>query len=444
PLVYAAAFSEGYTPDTVVFDVATEFDTTGEPEKSYRPENYDEVFRGPVTLREALAQSINVPAVKVLYLVGLADALGVAADLGLSTLTDIYRYGLSLVLGGGEVRLIELVGAYATFAQDGVRHDQNLVLKVSAKSKVFEEYEDSSQRVIDAQSARLINDILSDTTSRKPLFKNSFNLTVVPGHDIALKTGTTDDYRDAWAIGYTPRLAVGVWAGNNDNTPMQQQGGSILAALPMWHAFMREALGDYAPVAFKNPEPILTEKPVLNGEHVSGYSVGGAVLPHVHSILHYVVKDDPRAAPPADPASDPQYENWEEPVLAWAGAAYPDFASAFNAPVSAGTPVVSTAGAPGGGGPISIAVAAPLTGTFVAGPTALEATLTTTSEKILKVSLVLNGSVIDVREGDLGKTYHYTTTVPGAMLQLQNKIVISVSDSGGNETTESVIVFTKI
>lgn len=322
PFIYAAAFQKGYSPETVVFDLPTEFSVynnicppTGinfldNNPLCFHPQNFDNVFRGPVNLRNALAQSINVPSVKVLYLVGLADALNTARNFGLSTLVDPNRYGLSLVLGGGEVRLIELVGAYSIFAQEGIKHRQSFILEIKDfRGQILEKYLNQATRVIDSQYAQLINNILSDVEARSSLFQASLNLTVFPDQEVALKTGTTEDYRDAWAIGYTPSLTVGVWAGNNNNLPMQKQAGSILAAIPIWHAFMNGALEGRVIEFFNKPEPVVQVKPMLNGEYVSS---GG-----IHNILYYIDKNDPLGSGPSNPENDPQFWNWELPVKDW-------------------------------------------------------------------------------------------------------------------------------
>jgi membrane peptidoglycan carboxypeptidase len=293
----------------VLFDLSTEFDTSGTV--SYRPENYDHTYRGPISLRDSLAQSINVTAVKTLYLAGIDSTVKNAYDFGLTTLTDPKRYGLSFVLGGGEVRLIDMVGGYSVFAQEGIKHQQSFVLSVEdGKGSVLEKYLDISSQVIDAQYPRLINDILSDGEARRPLFENSFNLTVFPDHQVALKTGTTNDYRDAWVIGYTPSLVVGVGAGNNDNTPMQRSGGSILAAVPIWKTFRSEALLKFPTETFTKPELITSSKPMLNGQ----YSNNG----EIHTILHYVNRSDPSGPVPENPSQDSQYNLWEGPVRIWA------------------------------------------------------------------------------------------------------------------------------
>lgn len=323
PFAYITAFKKGYSPETVVFDAPTEFSARRDvcpiininfPDKNplcFHPENFDQKFRGPVNLRNALAQSINVPSVKTLYLATLNNTLETARDFGITTLTDPGRYGLSLVLGGGEVKLIDLVGAYSVFAQEGVKHRQSMILMVeNSEGVVLEKYLDNAVQVIDPQYARLINNILSDIEARAPLFQNSLNLTVFPDREIALKTGTTNDYRDAWTIGYAPSLVVGVWAGNNNNAPMQKQGGSILAAVPIWNEFMKQTLNNQPVEFFNKPEPApFTDKPMLSGS----YLINNAV----HSILYYVDANNPTEPAPINPENDPQFKNWEEPVRIW-------------------------------------------------------------------------------------------------------------------------------
>lgn len=318
PFAYITAFKKGYSPETAIFDLPTEFDTSGDPLKSYQPENFDQKFRGPINLRQALAQSINMPAVKVLYLADIDDTLKTAQDFGITTLKERSRYGLSLVLGGGEVKLIEMVGAYSVFSREGIKHQQSLILNIDdSRGKTLEKYVDQAVAAIEPQPAKLINNVLSDQEARKGLFQNSFDLTVFADREVALKTGTTNDYKDAWAIGYTPSLVVGVWAGNNNNQPMQKQAGSILAAVPIWHDFLNEALVSQPFESFNKPEPTLQTKPVLRGEYVVSYKLGAQVFPQIHNILYYVDKNDPLGPEPSIPEQDPQFQNWEKPVLTW-------------------------------------------------------------------------------------------------------------------------------
>ncbi len=320
PFVYLTAFQEGYTPDTVFFDVPTEFSTypscptlpdpnTSSTKLCFHPQDF-EPPQGPMSMRNALAQSVNVVAVKALYLAGLQKSVENAYHFGLTTLTDPNSYGLSVVLGGGAVHLIDSVGAYSALAADGVKHSQAMILQVQdASGRTLESYADESTRVADPQSVRLVNDVLSDVKARSGLFVSGLNLTVFPGHDVALKTGTSNDYRDTWAMGYTPTLAVGVWAGNNDNTPMVRNGSSLLAAVPMWSAFMRQALQTQPFANFTPPDPTNPAKPILAGDYLSNNQV--------HSILYSVDKNDPTGPPPANPAADPQYEKWEAAVQDW-------------------------------------------------------------------------------------------------------------------------------
>ncbi len=337
PFVYLTAFEDGYTPDTILFDVPTEFSTDSAcpsiPDMAsanklcFHPADFEGTFAGPITIRDALAQSVNVPAVKALYLVGVKNAVQNAYNFGLTTLTSPDTYGLSLVLGGGAVHLIDLTGAYSVLAADGVKHDQAMVLSVQdANGNTLESWTDRATTVAPAQPVRLVNDILSDAQAREPLFANSMNLTVFPGHDVAMKTGTSNDYRDAWAMGYTPSLAVGVWAGNNDNTPMQKNGSSILAAVPIWHAFLVKALADQPLETFVKPEPVIPAKPVFAGQYV--------INNQVHSILYYVDKNDPTGPVPADPAADPQFHNWELGVQAWVAVHLPQYSGASTAPAA--------------------------------------------------------------------------------------------------------------
>ncbi len=323
PFVYITAFKKGYSPQTIVFDVPTEFSQYSnfcplvninfydKNPLCFHPENFDQTFRGPVNFRNALAQSINVPSVKVLYLAGLNNSLKTAQDFGITTLTDPSRFGLSLVLGGGEVKLIDMVAAYSVFAQEGVKHQQSFILKVEdSQGRVLEKYLDQATQIIEPQYPRLINNILSDSEARAPLFQNSLNLTVFPDREAALKTGTTNDYKDAWTIGYTPSLVVGVWAGNNDNKPMQKHAGSILAAVPIWHDFMVKAL-ENQPIEFFNKPDFISEpdKPILKGEYI--------INNEVHDILYYINKDDPLGPPPSNPESDPQFWNWQNSLSLW-------------------------------------------------------------------------------------------------------------------------------
>lgn len=346
PFVYATAFKKGYTPNTVLFDVPTEFNplcspegepTTAavKPDECYHPQNYDEKFVGPVTLRQALGQSRNVPSVKLLYLAGVTDSIKTAQTLGITTLNAPERYGLSLVLGGAEVKLLDITSAYGVFAAGGILHKVNPILKIEAKGNVLEEKQDAPQQVIDTEVAETISEVLSDDNARLPVFQPHSSLWL-PDRPAAAKTGTTQEYRDAWTIGYTPSLVVGVWAGNNDNTPMQQKGSGVLAAAPIWNKFMRLATKDTLPEFFIKPEYKPSPKAVLNGlwqgdQIVRADKISGKIATDFtpqddiqelafgepHDPLFWISRDDPLGPAPQDPFRDPQYKNWASAFAAW-------------------------------------------------------------------------------------------------------------------------------
>ncbi|MDE2188560.1 MAG: transglycosylase domain-containing protein, partial [Patescibacteria group bacterium] len=249
PFVYATAFQKGFTPDTELWDVPTQFSpncnpdgTTKNPNASstkicYSPVEYDNQYEGPMTARYALPQSRNIPAVQMLYMAGIPDSIKTAQAMGITSLTDPNRYGLSLVLGGGEVSLLDLTSAYSVFANDGVRNPYRSILEVDDnQGNVLYQASLNPVQVIPAQPAREINQILSDTKNRMSSIQS---LTAPLNRQIAVKTGTTNDYRDVWTMGYTPDIAVGFWAGNNNNSPMKD-AISALIITPVWAAFMTE------------------------------------------------------------------------------------------------------------------------------------------------------------------------------------------------------------
>ncbi len=304
PFAYMRAFQKGYTPTTVLWDVRTNFGVWGS--SSYIPENYDGLFRGPVTMREALAQSLNVPSVKVLYLAGVQDTIKLAKELGITTLNEPPSfYGLALVLGGGEVKLLDMVSAYGVFAAEGLQVSPTAILRIEdSQGQILEETQKTPKRVLEPEHCRLLNNILSDNAARAPIFGANSPL-YIPDYEVAAKTGTTQDYKDAWAIGYTPSLVAGAWAGNNDATSMAQRPAVMLAG-SIWNSFMGQALALKPKENFEKPQFVITGKPVLDG-----------VTPG-HCILFYVDKDNPRGPAPANPANDPQYTAWEQGIYEWA------------------------------------------------------------------------------------------------------------------------------
>ena len=258
PITYAAAFDphrpEPYTAATMVSDVRTAFITReGDP---YVPVNYDHLYRGPVLLRQALASSFNLVAVKVLDHVGLEDMTALARRLGITTLDDSDRFGLALTLGGGEVRLLEMTAAYAAFANGGHKVEPLAILRVEdSQGHVLRKWRpETGKQVLDERVAYLITDILSDDTARIAGFGEGSVLKL--SRPAAVKTGTTTDWRDNWTIGYTPELAVGVWVGNADNEPMRRVSG-VAGAAPIWHDFMEEVLKGRPVQEFTEPEGLV-------------------------------------------------------------------------------------------------------------------------------------------------------------------------------------------
>jgi membrane peptidoglycan carboxypeptidase len=328
PFIYLKAFEKGYRPETVLFDLKTQFSTNCEPtdldekEGCYSPSNYDDKFRGPMTLRSALAQSINIPAVKLFYLVGMSDTLELIKKLGITTITDPKKYGLSLVLGGGEVTLLEMVGAYSVFAQNGEKRPTVGILKIEdKKGNIVEEWKDESFTVMEKQPILLLNNVLSDNQARIPAF-NPNSPMHFPDRDVAAKTGTTNDYRDTWIVGYTPQVVVGAWAGNNDNSSIDKKVAGYIVA-PMWRAFMDELLKTIPDEKFEKPEPEDLSKlpPVLRGVwqgEVTQVNNQEVVSQNPHSILHWINKDNPLSGINKNPWNDPQYTYWEYPIRVWA------------------------------------------------------------------------------------------------------------------------------
>jgi 1A family penicillin-binding protein len=253
PLTYVAAFEQGWTPSTVIWDMETEFPDGANP--PYVPRNYDESFHGPVSMRSALANSYNIPAVKALQFIGVASLQEMAARLGITTLTRD-TYGLSLTLGGGEVKLLEMTGAYAVFANGGVRVPPTPILRIEEADGdvLVDNSQPEGEQVISPEHAFLITDILSDREARCPAFGCPNVLEI--SRPAAAKTGTTNDYRDAWTIGYTPDLVTGVWVGNADNSEMIDLPGSRGAG-PIWHDFMEAATGGMPVSQFVRPEGIV-------------------------------------------------------------------------------------------------------------------------------------------------------------------------------------------
>ena len=349
PFVYATAFQKGYTPETVLFNLRTQFQTTcdafgkpltseNDPAACFRPQNYDHKYTGPMSLRNALAQSVNVPSVKLLYLVGIKDSLETAKKMGITSLTNPNEYGLTLVLGSGGVSPLEMTSAYGVFANEGVKVPYQNILRIEdLEGNVLKTFSGKPEQVLQKNIALQISDVLSDNVARTPAFGSNSYLHFA-GRDVAVKTGTTNDYRDAWIIGYTPSFALGTWVGNNDNSSMEKKVAGFIVA-PMWNEIMQKVLAKYPDEKFEKPTSIITSetKPILRGIWQGGESyfidkISGKLatsrtptslkeerfITSVHSILYWINKKDPNGTQPSIPGNDPQFALWEIPVLKWA------------------------------------------------------------------------------------------------------------------------------
>src|SRR3989344_1079325 len=286
PITYALAFEKGYTPATVLMDLKTVFPQQGQTD--YIPENYDEKFRGPIQLRFALGNSINLPAVKLLAMVGIKDFLQKASDMGLDTLApseaNLRRFGLAITLGGGETTLLDLTNSFSVFARGGIKKDITSLKEIKDYNgkNIFKQSKSKEQKVLSPESAFLVSHILSDNNARVDVFGSNSYLNI-PGKTVAVKTGTTNDKRDNWAVGYTKDITVGIWSGNNDNTPMNAKIASgATGASQIFYRLMIELL--------KKHKDGIMEKP-SNVEAVAIDSFLGG-LPHeaVQTRSEYFIK----------------------------------------------------------------------------------------------------------------------------------------------------------
>jgi len=334
PIAYAGAFEKGFTTETVLYDVVTTFPATP---KNYTPNNYDFGERGPITMRRALGGSLNIPAVKALYLAGVDNVKSLMQNMGYSTINENSQCGLSLVLGGCEVKLLDHVGAFTAFARDGERAETAAILEVIDKNgTVLQKFEQKNHKVLEKNTARQINNILSDDEARAWVFGGGSKLTL-PDRPVCAKTGTTNNNNDTWTIGYTPSYVTGVWAGNSDGTDMKGGATGAGVAAPIWNQYMRNILSGTPVEYFKNPTEISEDlQPVLIGV-VSGQTeveidkasgklatpltpesfIEKKMFRQDHSILHYVNKYDPTGPQPENPDEDYMYLPWEEAIETW-------------------------------------------------------------------------------------------------------------------------------
>jgi len=270
PVTYLTAIKKGWTAASLIMDTPVTLPVTGQ--KDYSPKNYSGNFNGPMSLRTALGNSINTTAVKILANVGVKDMLQQAFDMGLTTLEptkeNLSKFGFAVTLGGAEVKMIDLAGAYCAFANGGQKVSPVGILKVEDSSgRVLEEYKETKgKQVMTPQEAFIISNILSDNSARELTF-GAVNGLQVSGYQVAVKTGTTNDKKDNWAIGWTPNLLTTVWVGNNDSTPMGKVASGVSGATPIWKRIMVYELPKRTKEDFPIPEKIIS----LTVDKVSGY-----------------------------------------------------------------------------------------------------------------------------------------------------------------------------
>lgn len=449
PLVYAAAFEKGYTPETIVFDVLTNFAVTGD---DYIPKNYDLVEHGPVSLRQALQGSLNISAVKAMYLLGPKAGSDFSGRMGYSTLEDAERFGLSLVLGGGEVRPLEHVAAYTIFANGGVKHEPTSILKVEdADGSILKEWKASrGERVIEKDLAHTMSTVLSDDNARAYAFGTGGILTL-PGRPVAAKTGTTNSYIDAWTVGYTPQIVTGVWAGNTNNTPMTRGFGGSRVAGPIWNAYMRKAHEELPVEAFPEAPTNDAKKAALRGGAGGGITlkinkvtgklatsstperyVVERTYTQPHSILHYVQKENPRGPVPENPGADQQYSVWEAAIQEWITRKQeedPEWEISFEEPPVDEDDVYSLALIP----ELTVVYPAPSSTVYTRN---IQTDIRVSAPRgVEKVSYYLNGKPVDVvREHPFNLNYYAKELEPG-----ENTLTIVVEDDVGNRLSEDVI-----
>ncbi|HNP70523.1 MAG TPA: PBP1A family penicillin-binding protein [Kouleothrix sp.] len=260
PIVYAAAMRRGWTPATVLWDEPTEFKLSDGT--VYAPHNYDDSWHGPQRLRMALANSLNIPAVKAMEFVGVENFVEQAHAMGITTLNDTSAYGLALVLGAGEVRLLDLTNVYNTIRNGGYKRDPVPILKVTnSRGEVLENISEAPGRQAlgehGEQIAYLLTDILSDNLAREYMFGPGNVMELPDGRPAAVKTGTSNDWRDSWAVGFTRDVTVGVWVGNSDGAPMQEVAG-VNGAGTIWREIMDRYHAGRPILAFPSPSGIST------------------------------------------------------------------------------------------------------------------------------------------------------------------------------------------
>jgi membrane peptidoglycan carboxypeptidase len=342
PYAYATSWKKtNWGPGSTLYDFKTDFGG------GYKPSNYDVRDHGVQSMRTSLSGSLNIPAVKALYVGGVDETIKTASDMGISTLTNKADYGLSLVLGAAEVKPLEHVSAFGVFANGGVKQEQSWFIKIEdSKGKTLEEYKQNpGKQVLDPQIAYLMSNVLSDNNARSYIF-GSRNFLTLPDRPVAAKTGTTNDYKDAWTVGFTPQISTAVWVGNNDGTLMKKSADGSVVAAPIWQNYMKAVTAKMPKEEFKRPSGIKT----VTLDAITGRKVTSATkqtrtdlfpswykTPDVNGQPQEIKIDKSTGKLATDkcpeelietiiyspitaeiPTSDPSFARWNAPIQAWA------------------------------------------------------------------------------------------------------------------------------
>lgn len=457
PYVYGTAFEQPYdeAPATMRLDVDTDFGNFGGTD--YEPRDYDLKQRGPTDIRNALAGSLNIPAVKTLSIIGVPAATKTMQEFGITT--PLSSCSLSLVLGGCEVTLLDHTSGYATFATEGVHHQESAILKITDDSgNVLEQYQDQSSQVMDPQAAYEVDSILTDNAARTSVFGANSPMHIA-GRTVAAKTGTTQNFRDGWTMGFTPSLAAGVWAGNNDGELLKSGSDGVVVAAPIWHDFMVKALGNTPDQPFAVPPGITTVTvDALTGLLPTQYTpstkqdiFASYAVPTQYDNAHIPASQTACAqyndCPPSGVytiirSEQPNLPNWEDPVEAWAqanGYTYPPGDAVFNPQSGAGggTPVPPT----GTGNPPAATILSPNDGDTVQQPFSVVGEGTpdqSSGATITEIDLLIDGSTAQTSSGSANSTFTISGLATG-----QHTIALHVIDSDHRTDDTSITVTVK-
>ncbi|HYF05927.1 MAG TPA: penicillin-binding protein [Patescibacteria group bacterium] len=453
PYVYATGFKKefGYSPATVLMDVTTVFGTTASG-KDYTPQNYDLKNRGPVSVRSALAGSLNIPAVKMTALVKPENVAATARSMGITS--PLTGCGLALGVGACEVKLIDHTSALGVFAAGGVRHEKNPLLKIEDKDgKTLYEFEDKAEQIIDPQVAFLIQDIMSDNQARSYIFgvNNAFNF---GSKHIACKSGTTQNWHDGWAMCFTPSLSVGVWTGNNDGTLMKKSSDGSLTAGPMVKKFLQEALKGKPDEKWIEPDGIQhVAVDVMSGKLPTTFSTQVRTeifaewqVPTERDDVHRAVKINVETGEPADETTPddmisiknytilhserPDNPAWEEPVQRWAVNA------GYEYPTGRYTYATSSDKKPNGQGP-EIVILTPQDGEVVSGSSLTVTVQVPSGAKISRMDLFIDGELI---QSKFAEPYIFAVS-KNLSLGDHTIAVHAVDDVGNTSDTSSVFTY---